>query len=234
MVRTNALTLTAALLAFSATAATIDKRIVGGEDAKDGEFPFVVSIDGTNGICGGTLLDSTTVLTAGHCVKESVTVRAGSLRHDGGGVEARVASRTAHPEYRLNKWEPTLPYANNDIAIIKLETPIEKSDKIGYATLAANGSDPVVDSMAIIAGWGKQKPDVQPRGDAAELLAKVTIPIHARELCTKLDKDVGNRETLVCAGGNGKNACRYDSGGPLIDERENETSHRRRVICHTG
>lgn len=70
-----------------------------------------------------------------------------------GGVEAKIASRRAHPDYRLNSRSPGLPYANNDIGIIKLSSPIEQSDKISYATLAANGSDPVVDSMAIIAGW---------------------------------------------------------------------------------
>lgn len=55
-------------------------------------------------------------------------------------------------------------------------------------------------------------------GDAAEFMAKVTIPIHTREFCAKLDTDVGDRDTVVCAGGNGKNACRYDSGSPLIDQ----------------
>ncbi|EFY84784.1 hypothetical protein J3459_018329 [Metarhizium acridum] len=55
-------------------------------------------------------------------------------------------------------------------------------------------------------------------GDAAETMAKVVIPIHAREVCAKLDKDEGDRDTFVCAGGNGKNACRYDSGSPLIDQ----------------
>lgn len=79
MVSKAAITLAAVLSAFSATAASIDRRIVGGEDAKDGEFPFVVSITGTNGICGGALLDSTTVLTAASCLRGTVSVRAGSL-----------------------------------------------------------------------------------------------------------------------------------------------------------
>lgn len=79
MVRKATIALTVVLSAFSAAAATIDRRVVGGEDAKDGEFPFLVSITGTNGICGGALLDNTTVLTAGHCLGGTVAVRAGSL-----------------------------------------------------------------------------------------------------------------------------------------------------------
>lgn len=215
-----AITLTVALSTFSAAAVTIDRRIVGGENAKDGEFPSVVSITGTNGICGGTLLDSTTVLTAAHCLKGTVSVRAGSLKHNAGGVEAKVANRTAHPEYRLNDGDNTKPFANNDIGIIKLASPIEESDKISYATLASDGSDPVVGSMATVAGWGLQEPDYTFLSyDAVENLAKVTMPIHAREVCDQLDPDVKGRDTVVCVGGNGKSACRYDSGGGLIDQK---------------
>jgi secreted trypsin-like serine protease len=45
-----------------------DKRIVGGEDAAQGEFPEQVSVQIFGGhACGGSLLSSTAVLTAGHC-----------------------------------------------------------------------------------------------------------------------------------------------------------------------
>jgi trypsin len=61
-------------------------KIVGGEPAEFGEFPFIVSIT-TKSLpdlnrCGGTLLDATTVLTAGHCSifdPEDVVIRAGTL-----------------------------------------------------------------------------------------------------------------------------------------------------------
>lgn len=41
----------------------------------------------------------------------------------------------------------------NDVAILKLSTPIQKSETIGYATLPAAGSDPVANTLAIAAGW---------------------------------------------------------------------------------
>lgn len=69
-----------------------------------------------------------------------------------GGVEAKVASRKAHPEYRLNR-KKTGPYANNDIGIIKLSTPIEESEMISFAKLPESGSDPVANSTAITVGW---------------------------------------------------------------------------------
>ncbi|KAK8912018.1 Trypsin [Metarhizium anisopliae] len=226
MVCKAAITLAVASYASAAAAATIDKRITGGQDAELGEFPFIVSITGSNGHCGGTLLDSTTVLTAAHCIEGSSSVKAGSLDRKTGGVDAPVASRKPHPGYRLNKprgGEGRAPdYAINDIGILKLSTPIEQSGAIGYATLPANGSDPVVNSIAITAGWGLQKPKLIPGGNPVNRLRKVDIPIHAREDCSKLDIGAAGRDTIVCAGGEGKNTCKHDSGGPLIDQETRE------------
>ncbi|KAM3525924.1 hypothetical protein NHJ13051_003724 [Beauveria bassiana] len=227
-----AISLTFALSAFSAAAVTIDRRIVGGEDAKDGEFPSVVSITGSKGICGGTLLDSTTVLTAAHCLAGTVSVRAGSLRHDSGGVEAKVANRTSHPEYLLSEYDNTKPYANNDIGIIKLASPIKKSDKIDYASLPADGSEP----------WSVPWAQSQAGDVAEENLAKVTLPVHAREVCDKLEPSVKGRDTVLCIGGNGKSACRYDSGGGFFDDTTSQVVgvaswvivDKERLMCHNA
>ena len=45
------------------------QRIVGGSDASQGEFPWMVSITRRGGhFCGGTLITKNHVLTAGHCI----------------------------------------------------------------------------------------------------------------------------------------------------------------------
>jgi secreted trypsin-like serine protease len=65
-------------------------RIIGGVPARAGEFPSMVSVqlNYRGHICGGALLDSTTVLTAAHCpgairmygyTASNMAVRAGSL-----------------------------------------------------------------------------------------------------------------------------------------------------------
>lgn len=85
MVRKAAITLAVAFSAILAAAATVNKRIYAGEEAKEGEFPFIVRLhyEDPTIICGGSLLDSTTVVTAGHCVGmrklKVLSVRAGSL-----------------------------------------------------------------------------------------------------------------------------------------------------------
>lgn len=58
-------------------------KIVGGELAETGEFPFLVSLQGP-GLCGGGLLDAQTIITAAHCFEpdtntpEEFQARAGS------------------------------------------------------------------------------------------------------------------------------------------------------------
>ena len=44
------------------------RRIVGGTDANECEFPWAVVINVGNTFCGGSIIDSNTVLTAGHCI----------------------------------------------------------------------------------------------------------------------------------------------------------------------
>ncbi len=49
------------------------ERIVGGRLARNGEFPFVISLqiydsNFSAGLCGGSIIDKYTILTAAHCV----------------------------------------------------------------------------------------------------------------------------------------------------------------------
>ncbi|KAM3433340.1 hypothetical protein NHJ13734_006490 [Beauveria thailandica] len=186
--------ITALAATFSATlaaAATIDKRIVGGENVTEGEIKWMVSLrneKGTSG-CGGSLLDSTRVLTAAHCLKSKiVSVTAGTVSKTGG-----------------------------------LATPIDLAE---YAGLPPAGGDAVVNTTATVAGWGAQTPIELSVGEDgkrkpivdAETLSKVVLDIYAREVCVAKGKDqhVTTNDTFICAGGQGKNACKGDSGGPLF------------------
>ena len=65
----------------------VTSEIVGGQSAPS-PIPWQVSIQGVN--CGGTILDAYTVLSAGHCFDQGVTIngksiRAGSTQRSSGG-----------------------------------------------------------------------------------------------------------------------------------------------------
>lgn len=44
-------------------------KVVGGQEAREGEFPWMVSITRRGGhFCGGSILTDRHILTAGHCI----------------------------------------------------------------------------------------------------------------------------------------------------------------------
>ena len=63
-------------------------RIVGGKPAPS-MIPWQVSIGG----CGGTILDSCTILSAAHCggITNGTYIRAGSLNFNEGQVSQRIS-----------------------------------------------------------------------------------------------------------------------------------------------
>ncbi|KEY70811.1 hypothetical protein S7711_09829 [Stachybotrys chartarum IBT 7711] len=153
---------------------------------------------------GGSLLDANTVITAAHCslyTTRDVAVRAGSLKHNSGGTVGGVSRIIIHPEYGLPA------FGSNDVAIWKLSTPIRTSSTIGYATLAASGSDPIAGSSSQVAGCYSTD------------LLKVTVPIVSRSNCTNNYGPDRVTDSMMCAGlsQGGKDACQGDSGGPLVD-----------------
>ena len=96
----------------------------GGTNAQAGEFPYQVSLQQNGGhFCGGSLISATHVLTAAHCIYETVKkrvpqralqVEVGSNRI-GSGAKYRIRKIAYHKNYR-HSGEPV--FYPNDIAVI--------------------------------------------------------------------------------------------------------------------
>merc|ERR1711971_426568 len=166
--------------------------------------------------CGGTILDAKTILTAAHCYygkdlnAGNFFIAAGAVHlQDASAQTAFVESITLHESYN-----PTT--INNDLAILKLKTPLTFNDKVRPACLPDASFNP--EGIAVASGWGLtgQFPDVRPFD-----LQYVTKPVIVRDQCTQPNTLWGSDQItagMICAGDDdgGESICMGDSGGPLI------------------
>jgi hypothetical protein len=132
-------------------------RIIGGESAKK-PIPWQVWIPDYE--CGGTILDTRTILTAANCFPyykdENFQIYAGiTEKHEPGkyGQERYVKSVTIHPNYDESTGH-TLDY---DLAILKLSDPLKFNKGIRPACLPPNQDfHPEVEGnvRGVVSGWG--------------------------------------------------------------------------------
>lgn len=192
-------------------------RIMGGEPAPGGAYPFMASISVRNSnprdghFCGGSFIAADWVLTAAHCVRpeqaQNIQVYGGSNELSGGGRIYPVQRIIVHEGYDTITQE-------NDVALLQLTQraaavatvrPLPADD----AQLAAGGR------TATAIGWGYTAEG----GDVQDKLRRVGVQIVSNEACNAPTAYGGGITSgMLCAGfrAGGKDSCQGDSGGPLV------------------
>lgn len=228
--------------------------IIGGNEARQGAFPYVVELafrqPGSSGaadhVCGATLAAPSVVLTAAHCVEglqgpENAPIASelllivnradqqqtwiGEERHVRYNGGTESYDIFTHPRFREGR---SLAF---DVAVILLDKPITSVQPV---MLPTPGSDVLErpGTLLKVAGWGNTLRDgggghVRPR-----TLQWVGVPVISNWECSFAyplsDREPQSRfypGSMVCAGVGGRDSCQGDSGGPLfIDDPATRTA----------
>ncbi|KAM8714785.1 hypothetical protein ACLKA7_001189 [Drosophila subpalustris] len=192
-------------------------RIVNGEPTTIEAHPYQVSIQTTKGshFCGGSLINEDTVVTAAHCMQSykaaEMQVRLGSTERNNGGEVVSVKDFKFHEGYNSQ-------LMINDVAVIKLSSPVRESAKIRAISLA--DKTPASGTPAVVSGWGTT---CFLFCSSPNSLLEVEVELLQQKDCASDTYNYGGKilDTMVCAhGADGakKDACQGDSGGPLVSQ----------------
>ncbi|XP_027204536.1 uncharacterized protein LOC113798233 [Dermatophagoides pteronyssinus] len=197
-------------------------RIIGGREANKGKWPWIVAILNRNheAFCGGTLITSQFVITAAHCVRRRLYIRAGEhdlMIPEGSEQQEQVSSLFVHPEY-----DPDT--VDNDIALLKLRRPLQMNRFVSPICLPTDQDILPTNSLGTILGWGKRKNSAM---FGSDVLHQAQVPIADNDDCRNVYKDKYMiSDNMVCAGyKKGKiDSCAGDSGGPLLFSKKSSTT----------
>ncbi|XP_020838629.1 chymotrypsin-like elastase family member 3B [Phascolarctos cinereus] len=194
-------------------------RVVNGEDAVPHSWPWQVSLQYQSSgayhhTCGGSLIASKWVLTAGHCINKARTYRVVLGDHDlsvDEGTE-QVISVKSDDLFVHENWNSNCVACGNDIALIKLSQSAQLNDYVQVASLPSAGTLLDNDKACYITGWGR----LYTNGPLPDVLQQAVLPVVDHEHCSQRDWWSSSvKTTMVCAGGDIRSGCNGDSGGPL-------------------
>ncbi|KAM6270183.1 complement factor I [Porphyrio hochstetteri] len=194
------------------------KRIIGGEIARKGEFPWQVAIketgsEGATVYCGGVYIGGCWILTAAHCVRASrvhlYRVWIGlldTILYDEETDTFRLKQVIIHEKYNASSYE-------NDIALLELKSFEKGECSLKYSTPACIPWSEYMfkaGDKCKVSGWGLEK------GYTKQYVLKWGN-VNLFHNCSELYPGRFFKQ-MTCAGtyDGSIDSCKGDSGGPLV------------------
>ncbi|WP_094752135.1 trypsin-like serine protease [Psychromonas sp. CD1] len=207
------------------THADISSRIIGGIEANNNDWPFMILMksknDSTYNLCGASLIAKQWVLTAAHCIfnnkKEKRPLNTISLfigeydLNNSNVIGISPIEIYTHPDYDSQTFK-------NDIALLKLPKPVNSEHLLLRANIARTEQALHNGEFVTVIGWGSTIPyaygeDVTPQ--ISTVLREVELNLLSDNACASvIGKDVTAYK--LCASATNKDSCQGDSGGPLM------------------
>lgn len=172
----------------AAFAGDVQTRVLGGKDAAESEWPWMVAVlenavdnNFQAQFCGGALISPQWIVSAAHCFQPGEEAKDGTAPPEFSASEIRVLIDTVElcddcQDGRLEiaelyipdgsrgpEWDPSTEANIDDIALLRLESPVAVAtasviDAPRSAALSESGDDGVQ-----VLGWGASQPN--PTGD---------------------------------------------------------------------
>ncbi|XP_067399003.1 enteropeptidase [Emydura macquarii macquarii] len=201
----------------------ISAKIVGGSDAKEGAWPWVVSLFyKARPTCGASLISDEWLVSAAHCVYGRNLIPSQwkavlglhttwNLTYPQTVIQ-EIDQIVIHPHYNKRT-------KNSDIAMMHLQFKVNYTDYIQPICLPEANQQFLTGINYSIAGWGSTIND----GAPANILQEAEVPLITNEKCQQQLPEYNITENMMCAGyaEGGIDSCQGDSGGPLMCQDNN-------------
>ena len=202
-------------------------RIINGQPTIQERHPYIASLLDTSTmshVCGGTLIAPDIILTAGHCSGffDAIQVGLHDLTDQSGTYDTYdhllVEEHRVHPRFGN--------IIMNDFALAKLYG----STVSGVSPIRINKSQaiPNVDDTLSVLGWGVTEvtaDGIAIEGTSPNVLHSINVTAITNDECNESSGIwKGNSvsysghitDNMICAWSNDQDACKGDSGGPMI------------------
>uniref|UniRef100_A0A3Q2DQT1 Peptidase S1 domain-containing protein n=1 Tax=Cyprinodon variegatus TaxID=28743 RepID=A0A3Q2DQT1_CYPVA len=200
-----------------------NKRIIGGQDAQPGAWPWQVYFTTNDSSCGGSLINDQWVLTAAHCINRDdlyhTDVHLGVTQLDVSSpnkLTRKLSEIICHPDYHSFTSE-------NDICLLKLSAPINFTNYIQPVCLASENSTFHDGVTSLVTGFGVTGKFQNIYSGHTSTLQEVEVPIVGNNRCTCYYQDLFNMYLLFFEDLDTNNYLCGDSGGPLVVQNQNSS-----------